>query len=153
MRGVRVKVVGLEELRRDLSDPGLLDAALRPGFEKAGVVVEGAWKDKAHEVTRKYKGSLGHELTGRGADLQAVIGPQPGTGQARGYTKAQTGHWKKPRSGKNKGDPQVYAIYEDQGTRYRPGHPAAEPALLDNADRVERFINDGVNAALEKVGR
>lgn len=150
---MKVVIKGLDELRRDLGDPDLFDDALRPAFKKSGVVVEGSWKDKVHKVTRKYQGSLGHEVTGRGATLETRVGPQPGTGQPRGYTAAQTAHWKKPRKGKNTGDPQVYAIFEDQGTKYRPGHPAAEPALAENVDRIERFMADGMNDALEKVGR
>lgn len=150
---MRVTIRGLDELVRDLRDPDLLDDALRTPFKKSGVIVEGAWKDKAHRVTGKYQGSLGHDVTGHGPSLEVAIGPQPGTGQPRAYSAAQTAHWKKPRKGKNRGDPQVYAIFEDQGTKYRPGHPAAEPALAENTDRIERLVRDGMNDALEKVGR
>jgi hypothetical protein len=74
-------------------------------------------------------------------------------GQPRGYSKADTQRWKKPRDGKNTGDPQVYALYEDQGTRYRPGHPAAEPALTENEGRIEDLILQSVDDALKSFPR
>jgi hypothetical protein len=148
-----VQVKGARELARAFGSGDLMDRMLRPGFKKSAVVVEGAWKSKAHTVTRKYQGSLGHELEGRGASLEAHIGPQPGLGQPRGYSKADTQRWKKPRDGKNTGDPQVYALYEDQGTRYRPGHPAAEPALTENEGRIEDLILQSVDDALKSFPR
>ena len=150
---IRVQVKGARELARAFGSGDLMDRMLRPGFAKSAVVVEGAWKSKVHTVTRKYQGSLGHELEGRGASLEAHIGPQPGTGQPRGYSKADTARWKKPRDGKNTGDPQVYALYEDQGTRYRPGHPAAEPALMENEGRIEDLILQSVDDAFKSFPR
>ena len=140
---LRITVNGAAEIARALGDQSKVDAKLRPAFAKAGVIVEGAWKDKAHKVTRKYAGSIGHEVTGQGFSLETHIGPQPGLGQPRGYSASDTSHWKKPRKGVNRGDPQVYALYEDQGTRFRPGHPAAEPALNENVDRIVDAIADG----------
>jgi hypothetical protein len=148
-----ITVTGLDHLIRELEAPDLLDDLLRPGMTKAGVIVEGAWKGKAHRVTGKYQGSIGNEVTGRGADIAARIGPQPGLGQPRHYTKAQTSRWKKPRDGVNTGDPQVYAEYEDQGTRNRPGHPAAEPALSENTGRIGQAITDGAQAVMERKFR
>ena len=150
---IRVQVKGARELARSFGDNSFLDRALRPGFTKSAVVVEGAWRGKVHTVTRKYQGSLGHELEGRGASLEAHIGPQPGLGQPRGYSVSDTARWKKPRKGTNKGDPQVYALFEDQGTRYRPGHPAAEPALTENEGRIEDLVLRSVDDALRGFGR
>jgi HK97 gp10 family phage protein len=148
---IRITVNGLDELRRAFGDiDDLLDDGLRPGIEKSAVIVEGAWKDKVHKVTRKYAGSIGNEIEGQGASIEAHIGPQPGLGQPRGYTKSSTGHWKKPRNGRNTGDPQVYAVYEDQGTRYRPGHPAAEPAVRENEGRIEATIAREFDRAVQR---
>ena len=149
---LRITVKGARELAHAMGGD-FLDRALRPGFTKSAVVVEGAWKQKAHTVTRKYQGSLGHELEGRGASLEAHIGPQPGLGQPRGYSVSDTSRWKKPRAGVNKGDPQVYAVFEDQGTRFRPGHPAAEPALTENEGRIEDLILRSVDDALNRFPR
>ena len=149
---LRITVKGARELAHAMGGD-FLDRALRPGFTKSAVVVEGAWKQKAHTVTRKYQGSLGHEIEGEGASLAVRIGPQPGLGQPRGYSKSDTARWKKPRAGRNKGDPQVYAVYEDQGTRYRAGHPAAEPALTENEGRIEDLILSSVDAAINGFGR
>lgn len=147
---MRITIRGATALARSLSDGDLLDDLLRPGFGKAAVIVEGAWKGKAHRVTGKYQGSIGHDLTGRGADLAARIGPQPGLGQPRQYSAGMTNRWKKPRRGVNRGDPQVYAVYEDQGTRYRLGHPAAEPALSENVDQIGRVIASEADRAMER---
>lgn len=144
---LKVTVKGARELARELGDDGLLDRALRPGFQKSAVVVEGAARGKVHTVTRKLQGSLGYEMTGRGAGLEAHIGPQPGLGQPRGYSESDTSHWKKPRSGRNKGDPQVYGRFEEEGTKYRPAHPYLEPALDENVDRIERLILESIDKA------
>jgi hypothetical protein len=143
---MKVEIRGVRELARDLG----ADFDMSEGFKKAGVLVEGSWKDKAHKVTRKYAGSLGSEVLGRGFDIRAEVGPQPGTGQPRGYTRSQTSHWKKPRAGKNTGDPQEYAVFEDQGTKYRPGHPAAEPALAENEDRIAEVIARDIEQQLAR---
>ena len=145
---IKVTVKGAREIARSLGDSSFLDRALRPGFQKSAVVVEGAARSKVHTVTRKLQGSLGYELQGRGAQLEAHIGPQPGLGQPRSYSESDTGRWKKPRSGRNKGDPQVYAPFEEEGTRYRPAHPFLEPALTENEGRIEDLIGQSVDEAL-----
>lgn len=150
MADLSITVKGLDSLIGTLADGNLLDDLLRPGMTQAGVIVEGAWKGKAHRVTGKYQGSIGNEVTGHGADIAAHIGPQPGLGQPRHYTKAETARWKKPRDGTNRGDPQTYAVFEDQGTRFRPGHAAAEPALHENEGRIGQVIEQGAKAALER---
>ena len=149
MPDITVRVRGLDELRGALGGD-LIDDLLRPGLAKAAVIVEGAWKAKAHRVTGKYQGSIGHHLDGHGAGLAARIGPQPGLGQPRRYSRGMTGRWRKPRDGVNRGDPQVYAVFEDQGTRYRPGHPAAEPALNENIDQIGRVIASEADKAMER---
>lgn len=151
MADLSITVKGLDTLIGKLDNQNLLDDLLRPGMQKAGVIVEGAWKGKAHRVTGKYQGSIGNEVTGHGADIAARIGPQPGLGQPRKYTKGQTSRWKTPRDGVNKGDPQVYAVYEDQGTRFRPGHKAAEPALSESTGAIGAAIEHGAQAALERT--
>jgi hypothetical protein len=143
---ISIKVLGLAEITRALGDPNLLDAAMGPALERAGTIVEAGWKRRVHQVTRKYQGSLGHKVEG----LTVRIGPQPGYGSPRKYTRGQTGAWRKPRDGTNRGDPQVYAVFEDQGTRYREGHPAAEPALTENVDEVVDALVSGISAALER---
>ena len=147
MPEIRIRVNGLERLERAVGGD-LLDDLLRPGFAKSAVVVEGAWKDKVHRVTGKYQQSIGHHLDGRGASLAAHVGPQPGLGQPRHYTEGMTSRWKKPRKGRNTGDPQDYAQFEEQGTRYREGHPFLEPALTDNLGQIEDIIEREANAAL-----
>jgi hypothetical protein len=148
---ISLRIEGLDELVRALGGQDMLDHALRPGFNRAGAIVEGAWKQKVHVVTRKYQSSIGYEVTGHGASIATHIGPRPGLGQPRHYSKSSTGRWRKPRDGVNRGDPQVYAKFEDQGTRYRPGHPAAEPALAENADRIVDGIRDGFAKSIEKA--
>lgn len=150
MPDLTITVKGLDSLIAKLDAPDLLDDLLRPGMKQAGVIVEGAWKGKAHRVTGKYQGSIGNEVTGHGAGIAAHIGPQPGLGQPRHYSKSQTQRWKKPRDGTNRGDPRIYAVFEDQGTRYRPGHAAAEPALHDNEARIGQVIEQGAATALER---
>ena len=150
---IKVTVKGAREIARSLGDTSFLDKALRPGFKKSAVVVEGAARGKVHTVTRKLQGSLGHELIGQGASLEAHIGPQPGLGQARGYSESDTSRWKKPRTGKNKGDPQEYGIYEEEGTRYRAAHPFLEPALTENEDRIEDLIGKSIDDAIAGFGR
>lgn len=145
-----ITIKGAAELSRALTDQGLLDDLLRPGFEKASVIVQGDAVRNVHKVTRKLAGSLGHVLEGRGANLQARIGPQPGLDQPRGYTESQTSRWKKPRRGVNRGDPRVYAEFEEQGTRHRPGHPFLVPALTDNIDRIGNVIVDEAERAMER---
>ena len=140
---IRIEIRGLAQIRDALSG-GLGD--LTPGFEKAGAIVEAAWKRRVHTVTRKYQGSLGHHVDG----MSVRVGPQPGYGSPRKYTRGQTGSWKTPRDGTNRGDPREYAVYEDQGTRYREGHPAAEPALRENIDEVVDAIVSGITSALER---
>jgi hypothetical protein len=143
---ISIKVRGLAEITRALGDPNLLGSALRPALERAGTIVEAGWKRRVHTVTRKYQGSLGHRVD----DLSVRIGPQPGYGSPRRYTRGQTGAWKTPRDGTNRGDPREYALFEDQGTRYRPGHPAAEPALAENVDEVVDALVSGISDALNR---
>ncbi|MDP3972494.1 MAG: hypothetical protein Q8P61_06260 [Candidatus Nanopelagicales bacterium] len=150
---IKVTVKGARELARTFGDDGLIDRMLRPGFKKSAVVVEGSARGKVHTVTRKLQGSLGHELQGKGASLEAHIGPQPGLGQSRGYSESDTSRWKKPRRGKNKGDPQTYAPFEEERTRYRPAHPFLEPALTENEGRIEDLILQSVDDAIAGFGR
>lgn len=140
---IRIEVKGLNQIVTALQ-AGIGD--LSPGFEKAGAIVEAGWKRRVHTVTRKYQGSIGHRVSG----MSVRIGPQPGYGSPRRYTRSQTGAWKKPRDGTNRGDPREYAVFEDQGTRYRAGHPAAEPALRENLDEVVDAIVSGITSALER---
>jgi len=143
---IRIEVRGLNEIVRALSDPNLIAEAVAPGFERAGTIVQAAWQRRAHTVTRKYQSSIGHVVSG----LRVVVGPQPGFGAPRRYSASQSSAWRKPRAGVNRGDPRTYARFEDQGTRYRPGHPAAEPALRDNLDEIVDAIVSGISAALDR---
>ena len=148
--GVRVEIRGAKSLARALGDAGIIDEALRPGFKKAAVIVEGQARADVHKVTRKLAGSLGHYLEGRGASLEAHIGPQPGLGQPRGYSESDTRHWKKPRRGRNTGDPTVYSLFEEKGTRHRAGHPFLEPALTDNIGRINDVIATEAAKVIER---
>lgn len=145
MSSISIQVKGIKEITRSLG--GDLDRVLRPAFQKSAVLIEGSARGKVHTVTRKLQGSLGYELSGHGAGLSARIGSQPGLGQPRGYSESDTSRWKKPRKGKNKGDPQVYAEFEELGTRYRPAHPFLEPALDTNLDHVVDIIEDAFGRA------
>jgi len=136
-----VKIRGIDHVRGRLQ-PDNIDNAIRPAFEASAVLVEGDAKRAVHRVTGKLQGSLGHEVTGSGFNTQASIGPQPGLAQPRHYAKSQTGRWKKPRDGVNKGDAQVYGRYEEEGTRYRPAHPFLVPALLKNGNRIVQIVSE-----------
>jgi HK97 gp10 family phage protein len=148
MSDFSVQIKGAAALARAIHDPGLLDDLLRPGFDRAGVIVSGKARGNVHQVTRKLMGSLGYTVQGKGHDLETHVGPQPGTGQPRGYTKSMTSRWQKPRKGKNTGDAQVYARYEEEGTRYRPAHPFLVPALTSSADQIESVIGSEAAKAL-----
>ena len=143
---IKVEVRGLAAIPRALGDPNLLGSAMGPALERAGTIVEAGWKRRVHTVTRKYQGSLGHKVDG----MTVRIGPQPGYGSPRKFSASQTSGWKKPRDGTNRGDPREYALFEDQGTRYRPGHPAAEPALRENIDEVVDALVSGISDALNR---
>ena len=147
---ISVKINGIAELTKGLGDG--LDAALRPAFKVAAVIVEGSARGKVHKVTRKLVTSISHRLDGQGMGIEAHIGPQEGSQNlgARGYTASQTSHWKKPRKGKNTGDPTVYGKFEEEGTRYRAGHPFLEPALTENVDRITNGIASEIGKALER---
>jgi HK97 gp10 family phage protein len=146
----RVQLKGARELAGRLGDGDLIDRILRPGFEQAAAIVQGAAVDNAepHHVTRKLQGSIGLYLDGYGAGLEAHIGPEPGHDAPANYTEADTSHWKTPRSGTNKGDPREYGRYEEEGTRYREGHPFLEPALTDNVGRIEDVLESAAGQAL-----
>ena len=58
MPSLTVTIRGAAELARALGDGELLDDLIRPGFAKASIIVEGAWKRKTHIVTRKYHDSI-----------------------------------------------------------------------------------------------
>lgn len=145
---LHVTIKGARELARKLGDGDLLDRILRPGFEQAAVIVEGAATDNVHRVTGKLQRAIGYRLEGRGASLEARIGPQPGMGAPARYTKADTAHWKKPRDGVNRGDPQEYGRYEEEGTSTHEAHPFLEPALTDNVGRIENAIERAAERAL-----
>ena len=138
-----VTIRGLDQLRRKL-DPDGLDEALRPAFRDAGILVESEAKRGVHRVTGKLQGSLGSVVEGHGMGIRARIGPQPGMGQPRAYSAAQTGRWQKPRAGRNRGDPRVYGRFEELGTRYRAGHPYLVPALTRNTSRIRALIGAAV---------
>ena len=146
--GFRIQIHGLQQLRHRLGDGDLIDRMLRPGFEQAAVIVEGAATDNVHRITGKLQRSLGYYLDGHGIGLEAHIGPQPGMSQPAGYTAGETSGWRTPRSGTNTGDPTEYGRYEEEGTRYREGHPFLEPALTDNVNRIEDVIERNAEAAL-----
>ena len=141
-RMIRIEVRGIEALTRALQG----DFDLTPALEKAGAIVEAGWKRRVHTVTRKYQGSIGHRVSGQ----SVRVGPQPGFGAPRRYTSSQASRWKKPRDGTNRGDPREYAVFEDQGTRHRPGHPAAEPALEANRGEVLDALRDGIEAEIRR---
>lgn len=143
----RVTIRGAKELARKLGDGNMLDRILRPGFEQAAVIVEGAATDNAHRVTGKLQRAIGSYVEGRGASLAAHIGPQPGMAAPARYTKADTAHWKTPRNGVNTGDPTEYGRYEEEGTSTHEPHPFLEPALSDNVGRIE----DAIERAAERV--
>ena len=145
MGDIRVQLRGARELAAKLGDGDLLDRILRPGFEQAAVIVEGAATENAHRVTGKLQGSLGSYLEGHGAGLEAHIGPQPGMGAPARYTKADTSHWKTPRDGVNKGDPTEYGRYEEGSPNE---HPFLEPALEDNIGQIEDVIEQAAGRAL-----
>ena len=147
---ISVRINGIKELTAALKDG--IDPALRPAFTKAAVIVEGAARANVHTVTRKLQTSLSHRIEGQGLGIEAHIGPQEGSANlgARGYSKAQTSRWKKPRKGRNTGDPTVYGKFEEEGTRYRPGHPFLEPALTGNVERIESLIASEIDAALNR---
>ena len=149
---INVKINGIGHLTAALRDGHLLDPALRPAFTKAAVIVEGAARRNVHTVTRKLQTSLSHRIEGQGLGIEAHIGPQRGSVNlgSRGYTEAQTGHWKKPRKGKNTGDPAVYGKFEEEGTRHRAGHPFLEPALTDNVGQIENVIASEISAVLDR---
>jgi HK97 gp10 family phage protein len=151
--GFSIQVKGAKELANALADGDLIDRILRPGFEIAAVIVKGSAKGTVHRVTGKLQGSLGSFIEGQGRSIEAHIGPQPGMSQSARYTTSDTSSWRRPRAGTNKGDPQVYAEYEEGGTRYRPGHPFLEPALSNNIDQIENVINDEAEHALRGLGR
>lgn len=135
--GFHVQIKGARELAAKLGDSSLLDRILRPRFEAAATIVEGAAIDNAHRVTGKLQRSIGQQINGAGASLEARIGLQPGMGAPASYGTGDTSHWKTPRSGTNTGDPQEYGVYEEEGTRYHEPHPFLEPALDDNLGQIE----------------
>lgn len=138
---IRITVRGVDRIASGLRTP-----LGNSGFERAGAIVESNWKPRIHTVTRKAQGSIGHVVQG----MSVRVGPRPGYGTPRRYTAAQASRWKRPRDGVNRGDPREYLVYEDQGTRYRPGHPAAEPALRESVDPVVRAIAEGIENDLRR---
>lgn len=149
----RVVVKGAKELAAALSDPALFDRILRPGFEKAAVIIVDDAKGKVHRVTGKLGRSLGARVEGRGRDLTGIAGVQPGRGQPAPYDRSSTSAWKRPRSGTNTGDPREYGFYEEHGTRHRPGHPFLEPALNDNLGRIENVIGEEAERVIAGLRR
>ena len=145
MADLRVQIRGARELAAKLGDGDLLDRILRPGFEQAAVIVEGAATENAHRVTGKLQGSLGSFMEGHGAGLEAHIGPQPGMGAPARYTRADTSHWKTPRDGVNRGDPAEYGRYEEGSPNQ---HPFLEPALENNIGQIEDVIERAAGRAL-----
>jgi hypothetical protein len=142
---LRVEIKGARQLAAKLGDGDLIDRLLRPGFERAAVIVEGAATENAHRVTGKLQGSLGSFIDGHGASLEAHIGPQPGMGAPARYTKADTSHWKNPRDGVNRGDPTEYGRFEEGSPNE---HPFLEPALNDNIGQIEDTIEQFARAIL-----
>ena len=142
---LRIQVRGAREIASALSDEKIIDDILRPAFKEASVIIEGAARDQVHVVTRKLMGSLGHQISGRGSDLEARIGPQPGLAAPRQYQRSETGRWKKPRRGWNKGDPQEYATFEEHV------HPFLEPALDENIDRIENAVERSAERRLRQI--
>lgn len=154
---ISVRIKGADELRRKLQDPVLADAALRPGFAQAAIIVEGQAKRKVHFITGKLQSSIGHVIEGRGWDLLARVGPQPGHDAPRltarlGVPGARSFGKVHPqrRRAVNRGDPREYGWWEEKGNRYRPGHPFLEPALTDNLGRIKGVIAAAVQRALSR---
>jgi HK97 gp10 family phage protein len=147
---ISVRINGIEALTRGLGEG--LDAAIRPAFKIAAVIVEGSARSKVHKVTRKLATSISHRIEGQGLDISAHIGPQQGSGNlgARSYSVSDTQAWKTPRAGRNTGDPTVYGKFEEEGTRYRKAHPFLEPALTENVGRITNGIAAEISRALER---
>lgn len=142
---LRIEVKGAKQLASSIRDPKLLDDILRPAFTEGAVIVEGAARSDVHVVTRKLMGSLGFYVEGFGKSLEAHVGPQPGMAQPARYTKGETSHWKTPRDGINKGDPQEYGIYEEAE------HPFLAPALEQSEGQIEDAVRRSADKRLRKV--
>ena len=173
-----VEIKGLEQLRKKAKDGFGVPRGAEKGIRQGSVIVEAAAKRKVHKLSRKLADSTGHNITGQGLDTQGVVGPRPGFGGPRGYdvttgsSKIQVGGFifsasaggggaisgasqgarpKKRRVHRvNKSDPIVYGRYEEEGTRYRPGHPWLVPSLHDNESRITNAVNRAVADELKK---
>ena len=172
-----VEIKGLEQLRKKAKDGFGVPRGVEVGIKQASVIVEGAAKRKVHKLSRKLADSTGHNITGQGLNTQGVVGPRPGFGGPRGYdvtlgsSKIQVGGFLFPASAGgcaisgasqgtrpkkrrvhrvNKSDPIVYGRYEEEGTRYRTGHPWLVPSLHDNESRITNAVNRAVADELKK---
>ncbi len=142
---MEIKIEGLEPIVRTLKRiPSELDGILRPALRAGGVTLYGAQRQNVHKVTRKLAQSIGMTEQGQGAGVEVHVGLQPGLGTARGYTKSQTGRWKTPRDGVNRGDPQVYGKFEEAR------HPFFIKTLTDKREEVELAVLSRAEQELEK---
>ena len=140
-----VKVEGTEPIVRALKEfPASLDSILRPALKAGGVVIVGAQRAKVHKVTRKLAQGIGMTEQGQGAAVEVHVGIQPGLGTPRAYSKSSTASWAKPRDGINRGDPQVYAKYEEAR------HPFFLNTFAQKRAEVERAILARASAEMQR---
>lgn len=142
---ISVKVEGLDQIVRTLNRfPRELDGILRPALKAGGVVLFGEQRRTVHKVTRKLAQSIGMTEQGQGAKVEVIVGLQPGLGTSRGYTKSQTGRWKTPRDGVNRGDPQVYGKFEEAR------HPFFIKSFVEKRGAVESAVLSRAKQELER---
>jgi HK97 gp10 family phage protein len=79
MSEIKIKVTGLDELKRrldELSDGKLARSMMRSGARKAAQVLAAAQKDEAPVDSGKLRDSIGVQVKGTNSDpLQVLIGP------------------------------------------------------------------------------
>lgn len=166
-RFLTVEIKGFEALRRRAQDGFGVASGVELGIRRASAFVEAEAKRKVHKQSRKLHDSTGTNITGSGLDTEGHVGPQPGYGAPRGYTASvgpgqrieiggyafhDTSRAKKRKVRRvNRGDPTEYGRYEEEGTRYRPGHPWLVPSLQNNVQRIHNIVNRAVSAALRKT--
>lgn len=151
-----VTIVGLDELQRKLrASDAALARALGPGLQAGAQVVTRDAKDRVPVWTGKLQRSLGPgKVEGSGKDQVIRVGIRPGFG-APSKGRSIKGQTRKERAALpwNRGEPRVYGVFVEKGTRKMRARPYLVPALTENEREITRRVLERVEDVLRTIAR
>ena len=157
---IDVKIEGLERLQAGVAaGPATLAIEVRGAMKAGSLLIEGAARGLAPKDTGRLAGSIGHNISGSGANLQSKIGPSVGYGlvveKGRGANKPMPPAGAMAGWMARKGIPASasYVLRRSIGRKGIKARPYMLPAFQGNQGRVVAlFQRIGVKVVARMAG-